>query len=333
MALRWQDERYVRVYTRDTADWLSLSFLAQGLFVLLLRKVDRAGILPLGRQGKKGAVVAIGHAHEWNRLGSSRRRCPSPPRPGAGRAAVGATRAHVPQDEAGSVTRSIQLAVGASSDADLPQLYVAAVSAISACERVDECATWAKKAAAMASYAKQSKDDTMEMAARRIRGRAVRRLGELAREIPAKAGGRGDPSTRSAGGTPPHLSERAKALRAAGVSPDEAKTAMRVANVPPEEFEAAIESQRPPTVDELAERGTQKRKPLIDLQGLDPDEYNRALHVRAAINALADTLDQVRPEAFVRGTLPQDFGRLKLSGVRIVNWLSQMVQAMPKEKP
>lgn len=224
------------------------------------------------------------------------------------------------------MSHSIQLAVGASADADLPQLYVAAVTAISACERVDECATWAKKAAAMASYAKQSKDDTMEMAARRIRGRAVRRLGELAKEIPAQAG-------KIAGGAVPQRSERAKALREAGVSPDEAKTAMRVANVPSAEFEAAIESQRPPTVDELAERGTRKRKPLIDLQGLDPDEYNRALHVRAAINALADTLEQVKPEDFVRGTLSVDFDRLKVSGVRIVNWLSGMVQAMSKEKP
>lgn len=68
MSLRWADERYVRVYTRDTPEWLSMSFLAQGLFVLLLRKVDRAGILPLGRLGKKGAAIAIGHAHEWNRL-------------------------------------------------------------------------------------------------------------------------------------------------------------------------------------------------------------------------------------------------------------------------
>lgn len=66
--MRWEDERYVRLYTRDTTDWLCLSFLAQGLFCLLLRKVDRAGILELGRHGRKGVAVAVGHPGDWARL-------------------------------------------------------------------------------------------------------------------------------------------------------------------------------------------------------------------------------------------------------------------------
>jgi hypothetical protein len=68
MTLRWEDERYVRLYTRDTPDWQCLSFPAQGLFCLLLRKVDRAGILPLGKHGKKAVSVAIGHGHQWGML-------------------------------------------------------------------------------------------------------------------------------------------------------------------------------------------------------------------------------------------------------------------------
>ncbi len=59
--MRWEDERYVRVYTRDTVDWQVLSFEAQGLFALLLRKVDRAGLLRLGKHGARGAAVAVGH--------------------------------------------------------------------------------------------------------------------------------------------------------------------------------------------------------------------------------------------------------------------------------
>lgn len=66
--MRWEDERYVRVYTRDTADWLALSFDAQSLFMHLLRKVDRAGILELGRHGKRAVAIAIGHAALWDRL-------------------------------------------------------------------------------------------------------------------------------------------------------------------------------------------------------------------------------------------------------------------------
>lgn len=66
--MRWEDERYVRLYTRDTTDWLGLSFDAQALFALLLRKVDRAGLLPLGKHGKRGVAIAIGHPREWGRL-------------------------------------------------------------------------------------------------------------------------------------------------------------------------------------------------------------------------------------------------------------------------
>lgn len=64
----WSDERYVRLYTRDTPDWQCLSFLAQGLFCLVLRKVDRAGVLPLGRAGRRAVAIAVGHAHQWPML-------------------------------------------------------------------------------------------------------------------------------------------------------------------------------------------------------------------------------------------------------------------------
>lgn len=66
--MRWEDERYVRVYTRDTVDWQGLSFDAQALFLLLLRKVDRAGLLDLGKPGNRGVAVAIGHPRDWARL-------------------------------------------------------------------------------------------------------------------------------------------------------------------------------------------------------------------------------------------------------------------------
>jgi hypothetical protein len=52
----WSNERYVRLYTRDTGDWVALSWEARSLFVLLLRKVDRAGVL----QCRKGAAQLAG---------------------------------------------------------------------------------------------------------------------------------------------------------------------------------------------------------------------------------------------------------------------------------
>ncbi len=46
--MRWPDERYVRVYTRDTGNWIRMPWEARAVFVEILRKVDRAGILDLG---------------------------------------------------------------------------------------------------------------------------------------------------------------------------------------------------------------------------------------------------------------------------------------------
>jgi hypothetical protein len=41
----WSNESYIRVYIRDTKSWLKLRWEGQCLFMMLLRKVDRSGIL------------------------------------------------------------------------------------------------------------------------------------------------------------------------------------------------------------------------------------------------------------------------------------------------
>lgn len=63
--MRWEDEQFIKVYTRDTVDWLALSYDARSLMLQLLRKVDRAGILPLGRHGRRGVAVLLGAADLW----------------------------------------------------------------------------------------------------------------------------------------------------------------------------------------------------------------------------------------------------------------------------
>src|SRR3954463_8722258 len=70
----------------------------------------------------------------------------------------------------------------------LPANYLAARNALAACERIDQCQDWANKAAALASYAKQSKDDQLVIMAQRIQARAIRRCGELLAEIPERRG-------------------------------------------------------------------------------------------------------------------------------------------------
>jgi hypothetical protein len=172
------------------------------------------------------------------------------------------------------------------SGASLPQTYQAAQAALAQCSQVDECKDWADKAAALASYARQSEDDELERMAQRIRARAIRRAGELLNQIEPSKGGR--PSKTKDGGVPSFT--RSDAARDAGMSERQQKTALRIANVPEREFEQQIEAPKPPTLSKLASQGTNQRKPLVDLEGRDPKEYNRALHYVAEFEQVARDL-------------------------------------------
>lgn len=161
--------------------------------------------------------------------------------------------------------------------ARLPQTYEAARTALAECSAVDECKDWADKAAALASYARQSEDDQLERMAQRIRARAIRRAGELLKQIEPNPGGR--PSETPAGDRPSF--HRSDAARDAGMSPHQAKQAVRVANVPAQDFEDQVEGPKPPTLSQLASQGIQRRDPPPPapetwLKGRDPKAFNRA---------------------------------------------------------
>jgi hypothetical protein len=221
-----------------------------------------------------------------------------------------------------AAVEEMQLATRDVSNAPLPATYEAAKTALAQCERVDECSTWAKKAAALASYARQADDKTLEQAAVRIRARAVRRCGELLREIPAKAG------HVTGGGAQPHRSERAQAAADAGLSRDQAKDALRLAKIPADDFERAVESPSPPTVAELAEIGTSRRAPLVNIEGRDPDEYNRALLFNGALKDLAAAARDIPPAVVLRGSVPRHYGRMRDSARFLSAWLSELLALM-----
>lgn len=58
--MRWEDEQFVKIYTRDTGDWISLGWEAQSLLLLMLRKVDRAGLLHVGKSRLRGLAGMTG---------------------------------------------------------------------------------------------------------------------------------------------------------------------------------------------------------------------------------------------------------------------------------
>lgn len=57
--MNFEDERYVRLYTRDTTTWKLWSWQARFVFMSLIRKVDRAGILEVGDDGVEGLAAVL----------------------------------------------------------------------------------------------------------------------------------------------------------------------------------------------------------------------------------------------------------------------------------
>ena len=56
--MRFEDERYVRVYTRDTTTWKLLPWQARAVLPLIMRKLDRAGIMELVADESAYEVIA-----------------------------------------------------------------------------------------------------------------------------------------------------------------------------------------------------------------------------------------------------------------------------------
>jgi hypothetical protein len=180
----------------------------------------------------------------------------------------------------------------ATVDARLPVTYEAAQKALAECSRVDECKDWSDKAAALASYARQAKDNTLHNLALRIQARAQRRMGELLKQVP-----RGDSDganllqNRRAATVPPVT--RTQVAAGAGLSERQRKTALRVANVPETAFTAAVESPEPPTVTELARMGTSRKAsaPEPTVQPADRATASRALGLLRELAAFCAMTD------------------------------------------
>jgi len=163
--------------------------------------------------------------------------------------------------------------IPAPSHARLPAIYEAATAAIAECAQIDECKGWSDRMEALASYARQADDETLLKHAMRIKARAVERCGELLKDIPEASGKRTDIEPSAAADT------RFGAAKDAGLSRRQAITAIRVANIPREEFERLVESDAPPTIEQLAERGTQKRQQPVTIDhlgGRDPADFRAA---------------------------------------------------------
>lgn len=196
------------------------------------------------------------------------------------------------------------------ANAALPETYKAAQLALAQCSQVDECKDWADKAAALASYARQSEDRELERMAVRIRARAVRRAGELLAQIERPEQG-GRPQNGMADRTV------SSAAREAGMSKHQQVQAVRIAAVPEQVFEEQVESPKPPTLSHLAQQGIKPRANIVDLQGRDPKEYNRALHYVADFEEAAKQLERQEHDLILPTLDDKERARLRAAIQRI----------------
>jgi len=215
-----------------------------------------------------------------------------------------------------------------ASRARLPARYEAARKAISECARVDECKSWADKASALASYARQAKDESLRVMADRIRARAIRRCGELLKEVPSGQGSRNQHGELRDGAV-----TRQKAAQQAGLSERQKVTALRLASVPPPTFDALVESDSPPTVTQLAELGREPRPTESTTEfsfgrsSLHADPV-RAARARKMFMGIREFCDQNAPAELASAFASQDRNELREFSEGFRSWLDEFAASL-----
>lgn len=131
----------------------------------------------------------------------------------------------------------------------LPDNYKAACTALAECVRVDEAAEWSNKMAALATYARQAKDDSLRVMAEKIQVRAERRVGELLEELFAET---------------PSSSDRAEKT---GFSVNRVSAAVRLAARSVGAVEAAM--------DKISERGITPVRTIKTIERMEQDKYEK----------------------------------------------------------
>lgn len=209
------------------------------------------------------------------------------------------------------------------SDARLPVAYEAARKSLQECERLDECKNWSDRAAALASYARQAKDESLFRTAQRIQARAVRRCGELLKQIPSASGTRTDLQPHDGAVT------RLGAAQEAGLSERQKVTALRVASVPENDFDRRIEGPEPPTVTTLAQLGTVPRTRIV----MDEPDANANPEVARALAGLLNFAEFCRgnnAEDTARGVPRGDLPAVQRCIGLIDRWLDRFITHLPE---
>lgn len=192
------------------------------------------------------------------------------------------------------------------------------------CTRVDFCKDYSDKARALAEWAKMAKDEALYKMALRINVRANERMGELLKQFDAAQGKRNDK---------PHVAgdmklTRTEAAARAGLSERQKNQALRIANVPKVERDRLIESDNPPTVTALADRGKKKRPAHV---GPTP-EKRASTRLHGILARFADDIDSLEWRAGIKASSDALNKNNLRNAKKLARWLSAVVAALEKKQ-
>ena len=174
----------------------------------------------------------------------------------------------------------------------------------------------------------QAKDESLRKMADRIQARAIRRCGELLKQIEPARGA----NQNIQEGDLPNVITRTQAAEQAGLSEHQRKTALRVANVPEQDFNQSVESDNPPTVTKLAEMGKQsKPQPLVDLGGINPADYARATEAQGTLRRFAEFCRKNEPTRIAKAFKPHEIAQLRQYVSAVDAWLDRFVTNLPEQ--
>lgn len=205
----------------------------------------------------------------------------------------------------------------------MPVNYEAARKAIALCVEIDECKDWADKAAAIASYAKQSRDATMRDAATRIQLRAEERLGELLASIPKGTAIFSHEKNKMV----PNYNGKWATARRAGVTNAQYYRATHIAAVPKKKRDKAIEASPPIRPHVLAAMSV---KLAPDTSGRKSEPSYAHVHAGGEVGRLI-RYGHLHParQSGVETSL-DDANYIRKHFRKLVEWLDEFEQCLPK---
>jgi hypothetical protein len=202
----------------------------------------------------------------------------------------------------------------------MPVVYQNAKQALITCTKLDECKDWADKMSALSSYAKQADNPELEILAKKIRAHAMKRCGELLREFD----GRGDHWKSKRDGDDHFTLTQKTAGENAHMSERQIKESVQIANVPDDLFEELVESDKPPTITQLAELG-KKNEYVISVK--NKSAFATAIHFRGTLEDLYNKYLEIHePQFYFDGMEDWQKDRAKNVIPKITSWLNEFME-------